>query len=60
MEWLLDKNGIWTIEIWLFEVVVALRTMVVAKAWRGLGGLPKKSVSWNFLIATAPRGHLIL
>ena len=42
MEWLLDKNKAWTREIWPFEPAEALETTAVAKATKGLGGLPKQ------------------
>ena len=45
MEWSLDKNKARTREIWPSKSVGALRTAAAAKAPRGLGGLPKQSVS---------------
>ena len=46
MEWLLDRFGAWKTKIWPFEAIEALETTAVAKAPRGSGGLPNKSVSW--------------
>ena len=47
-------------EIWQFEVARDLETMAMTKAWSGLGGLPKKSVSWNLISVAILEGHLIL
>ena len=42
MEWLLDKQGTWTREIWPFEPPGALGTAAAAKAPRRSGGFPKQ------------------
>ena len=42
MEWSLDRFGARTTKIWPFEATGALGTAAVAKAPRGLGGLPKQ------------------
>ena len=48
------------IEICLFEATMALGTMAMAKACRRLGGLLKKSISWNLISVIALKSHLIL
>ena len=47
-------------EIRPFEAIGALRTTVVAKAWRRFGGVLKRIVSWNLVSTIVPRGHPIL
>ena len=42
MDWSLDKKKAWTREIVSFEAIGALGTTAVAKAPKGLGGLPKQ------------------
>ena len=42
MEWSFDEFGAQTTKIWPFEAARALRTVTMAKAPRGSGGLPKK------------------
>ena len=42
MEWSFDRFGARTTKIWLIEATRALGTVIVAKAPRGLGGLPKQ------------------
>ena len=60
MEWLLDTFGARTTKIWPFEAARALRTATVAKAPRGLGGLPKQKCVLKVSIggpADNPKGY---
>ena len=44
MEWLVDRNKVWTMEMWLFEDRRALGIVATAKAHKILSGVLKKNM----------------